>query len=117
MTNLTPGVRNVMLCQSDSDLGTASACTHGGAGHATLAIQERVTAATPSKWRDGIVRDVSTGGWIAIDLIESGETEWVWNHADRTKSLPVGQPVSLHALYHVLALGDEHVNVLVAAQL
>ncbi|WP_213814261.1 hypothetical protein [Glaciihabitans sp. dw_435] len=114
MTHLTPGVRNVMLCETSSD---CTSCTHGGAGHAILAIQERVTAATPTKWRDGIVRDVSAGGWIAIDLIESGDTEWVWNHADRTGSLTVGQPVALHALYHVLALGSERVNVLVAAQL
>jgi hypothetical protein len=79
-----------------------------------LPLQQRVTAATPSKWRDGIVRSVSSNGWIAIDLIVAAETVWVWNHVDRSQSLRVAEPVAVHALYHALAIGEERVNVLIA---
>lgn len=111
MTNLTPGVTGVMQCDSTS----GEPCLHHGAGHTMHALQERVTSATPSKWRDGLVSHVSAGGWIGIDLLDTGETEWVWNHADLTASIPVGAPVALHAVYHALAVGPERINVLVAS--
>jgi hypothetical protein len=112
MTNLTPGVRNVMQCDASSE-----SCASHGAGHTILALQERVTAATPSKWRDALVQSASSNGWIELRLIESGETTWVWNHTDRSATLPVGTPVSLHGLYHALAVGRERINVLVAVSL
>ena len=110
MKNLTPGVRSVMQC----DNAPGESCLHRGAGHAMHALQERVTAATPGKWRDGLVSHVSAGGWIGIDLLDTGETEWVWNHADLTASVSVGQPVAVHAVYHALAVGRDRINVLVA---
>ena len=119
MTNLTPGVRSVMQC----DNSTGDSCSSHGAGHTLLALQERVTAATPSKWRDALVRSASSNGWIELGLLDSApggdvdETVWVWNHIDRTHSLPAGTPVSLHGLYHALAIGRERVNVLVAISL
>ena len=119
MTNLTPGVRSVMQCENS----TGDSCSSHGAGHTLLALQERVTAATPSKWRDALVRSASSNGWIELALVDGAdvenrpETVWVWNHTDRTHSLPVGTPVSLHGLYHALAIGRERVNVLVAVSL
>jgi hypothetical protein len=109
MTNLTPGVHEVMQCER----APGDSCLSRSAGHAMHALQERVTSATPSRWRDGIVSHVTAGGWIGIDLLETGETVWVWNHADRTASVAAGQPVALHALYHALAIGQERINVLV----
>jgi hypothetical protein len=109
--NLTPGVRNVMHCHT----APGDACTQHGAGHAMLPLQERVTAATPSKWLDGIVRDVSAGGWLAVDLLDGNETLWLWHHADLTASVASGQPVAVHALYHALAVGPDRYNVLVAS--
>lgn len=120
MTNQTPGVRNVMQCDGLS----ADTCHNHGAGHELLAIQARVVAATPSKWRDGIVRQVSRDGWIAVALLDDAAqvdapeaTVWLWNHADRVNALPVGTPVAVHSIYHALAIGREHVNVLVATPL
>lgn len=123
MTNQTPGVRNVMQC----DGLHSDTCHNHGAGHELLAIQARVIAATPSKWRDGIVQQVTRDGWIAVTLLESETntaqvdateaTVWLWNHADRVDVLPVGTPVAVHSIYHALAIGREHVNVLVATPL
>jgi hypothetical protein len=132
MTNLTPGVRSVMHC----DTLPGETCLGHGDGHELLPLQERVIAATPSKWRDGIVRSVSAEGWIAVDLLdaptdgsahaepatatatataESPQTLWLWNHTNRVATLPVGSPVAVHAIYHALAIGTNRVNVLVAA--
>jgi hypothetical protein len=111
MTNLTPGVRNVMQC----DRATTDSCDGHGAGHALLPLQERVTAATPSKWRDATVRSVSADGWIALDVLDSADAVWAWHHADLTSSIPVGTPVALHGIYHTLAVGRARHNVLIAA--
>ncbi|PRY68994.1 hypothetical protein B0I08_103200 [Glaciihabitans tibetensis] len=115
MTNLTPGVRNVMHC----DAFPGETCLGHGAGHELLPLQERVIAATPSKWRDGLVQSVSAEGWIAVDLLDapldgSTATVWAWNHTDRVATLPIGSPVAVHAVYHALAIGPERVNVLIA---
>jgi hypothetical protein len=110
MTNLTPGVQHAMQCDSHSTDG----CAGHGAGHGLLTLHKRVIAATPSKWRDAIVLSSSADGWIAVALFSTGETVWVWNHVDHTATAPVGTPVALHAAYHALAIGSEHLNVLVA---
>ena len=106
MSNLKPGVRGTMLCTSDQ-------CAKTTPGHSLRPLQLRVSTATPSKWRDGIVTSVARNGWIEIALIESG-TAWVWNHTDLSREASVGTPVALHSLYGTLALGSERVNVLVA---
>ena len=109
MSNLKPGVEQVMQCSSS--LGET--CDKAGPGHALRPIQARVAAATPSKWRDGIVTSVSDG-WLAVTLVGSGETAWAWTHAVPAE-LTIGQPVALHALYSTLAFGRERLSVLVAA--
>ncbi|HEV7951227.1 MAG TPA: hypothetical protein VGP24_15805 [Glaciihabitans sp.] len=109
MTNLTPGVQNAMHCDSVDGL-----CTGSGAGHGLLALQARVTAATPSKWRDGIVRSAAADGWVSIAPLDSDELVWVWHHRDLSDALLPGSPVALHSLYHALAIGSERINVLVA---
>ena len=131
MTNLTPGVRQVMQCENSA----GESCLSHGAGHAGNDLQNRVTAATPSKWRDGIVSHLGTGGWIGVDLLGSStatdaatdaaaadaattdtvETLWLWNHADLRTTLAIGEPVAVHALYHALAAGSERFNVLVTS--
>ncbi|GAA3890561.1 hypothetical protein GCM10022381_35570 [Leifsonia kafniensis] len=136
MTNLTPGVRQVMQCNSSA----GESCLSHGAGHAGNDLQNRVTAATPSKWRDGFVSHLGTGGWIGVELLgrfdatdvdatdahttdahapdagaPSIETLWLWNHADLRATLTLGEPVAVHALYHALAVGSERFNVVVAS--
>jgi hypothetical protein len=99
------------------DCASAATCTGHGAGHAMLALQERVAAATPRKWRDHVVVSASSNGWLELAPIEHGDTVWVWNHADLSERIEPGSPVALHELYHALALGTERINVLVATPL
>lgn len=112
MSSLKPGVHDLMLCSPSS--GT---CDRTDPGHAIRPIQARVASATPGKWRDGIVAPVSVNGWTGIQLLESGNTVWVWNHADLSVDAPAGTPVALHALYDTLAIGQTRISVLVAATL
>jgi hypothetical protein len=100
-----------MLCHSRGDV-----CTSTAAGHAVSAIRERVTAATPSKWRDGVVvhapaLDGAGGSWIGIGLLDAEDTTWVWNHGD-LGALSLGEPVALHELYDTLAIGATRLSVL-----
>ena len=120
MSNIKPGAQDVMQCAD----AFHESCSATAAGHAISALQERVAAATPRKWRDGVVSSVTSDGWIGIELLASGETAWVWNHSAAAigaatigaeRAISVGQPVALHALYNVLALGSERISVLVAA--
>ena len=89
-------------------------CSGSAPGHALPLIQQRVSAATPSKWRDAIVTAVTHTGWIAITTLDDHTRVWVWNHADLGAVASVGDPVALHDVYHVLAIGAERVNVLLA---
>jgi hypothetical protein len=111
MSNLKPGVEQVMQCSSAS----GATCDKAGPGHSLRPLQERIAAATPSKWRDGIVLSVSEG-WIGVALLDSDEVAWLWTH-DTPAGLTSGQPVALHALYSTLAFGSDRLSVLVAAAL
>jgi hypothetical protein len=109
MSSLKPGVEQVMQCSSAS----GGACDKTAPGHVLRPLQERIAAATPSKWGDAIVASVS-GNWISVTLLDSDDTAWVWTHAIPA-GLTVGQPVALHALYPTLAFGSERLSVVVAA--
>ncbi|WP_411721498.1 hypothetical protein [Mycetocola sp.] len=111
MSSLKPGVDQVMQCSSAS----GGSCDKNGPGHVLRPLQERIAAATASKWSDGIVSSVS-GGWIGVTLVNSGDTAWVWTHSIPA-SLAPGQPVALHTLYSTLAFGPERLSVLIAAAL
>ena len=113
MTKLTPPVTDAMLCRRSE----AECCMSPAAGHVVSAIRERVTAATPSKWRDGIVVHAPSsrgigGSWIGIGLLDSPDTVWLWNHANFDKAVSIGLPVALHELYDTLAIGATRVSVL-----
>jgi len=110
MTKLTPGVHDVMPCQS-----SAAFCSTHDAGHALLPIQSRAANATPSRWRDSIVTDVDADGWITLRALDGDETVRVWNHSDLSEIVSIGEPVALHELYHALAIGALQLNVVVAA--
>ena len=113
MSNLTPPVIDTMVCRRSA----GECCTLSAVGHVVSAIRERVTAATPGKWRDGIVcyapsaRGIG-GSWIGIDIFDSPGTVWLWNHADLSTAVSLGEPVSLHELYDMLAIGTTRVSVL-----
>jgi hypothetical protein len=89
-------------------------CTDGTPGHALHPLQLRIAAATPSKWRNAFVDGVQADGWITLVSFDDAERVSVWHHADLTGSLTVGDPVALHSLYNVLAVGRARINVLPA---
>ncbi|NEM91947.1 hypothetical protein [Galbitalea soli] len=90
---------------------TGVMCDVATPGHALSIIQQRVATATASKWRDAVVDSVSADGWVQLTTIDDRETVWVWNHRDLSSVLGAGEPVALHAVYHVLAIGGTWVNV------
>jgi hypothetical protein len=75
-------------------------------------MQERLALATPSKWEDALVITVSVNGWLKVALLEGDEIIEVWNHADLTGMVHAGDPVALHSVYNVLAVGEAKHNVL-----
>jgi hypothetical protein len=86
-------------------------CAESGAGHALSFLQQRVASATATKWRDAVVSLVLPDGWVQLTTIDDRGTVWVWHHADLTGALHPGEPVALHEVYHVLALGRSWLNV------
>lgn len=84
-------------------------CVHDRSGHGLGTLQLRLALATPSGWRDALVREVAEDGWITLTLWESGETARVWHHAEA--ALIPGAPVALHERYAVLAAGALTLNV------
>jgi hypothetical protein len=86
-------------------------CEESGAGHALSFLQQRVASATPTKWRDAVVSIVLPDGWVQLTTIDDQETVWVWHHSDVTGAVHPGEPVALHEVYHVLALGRSWLNV------
>ena len=103
-----PGLHDTLLeCQGE--------CAAAAPGHALSAIQERLASATPSKWADAVVVSVSKAGWIEVAVLADDSTHILWNHADRTDSVHVGDPVAVHSVYDVLAVGGAKLNVLRAS--
>lgn len=90
----------------------ASMCASERTGHALSLIQLRVASATPSKWLDATVSSVSADGGIVLAPVFGNEAITVWNHADLRGTLAIGDPVALHTLYDVLAVGDRRFNVI-----
>ena len=86
-------------------------------GHGLSLIQERLASATPSKWADAVVVAVSPAGWIEVVLLSDESAVILWNHADLSDALRVGDPVAVHSVYDVLAAGGAKYNVLRADSL
>ena len=110
MTDLKPSARYAATC--DCEFGME--CVEFGPGHALPLIQQRLASATPSKWRDAVVDTISNDGWLRLVTIDDQASVWVWNHTDANGSLTEGDPVAIHALYHVLAIGRTHLNVFIS---
>lgn len=96
---------------------SACMCGHGGScssfapGHALHLIQARLASATPSEWTDAVVTasDAASGILTVHDL--DGTPHTVWHAGGATLEAPTGTPVTLHARYHVLAVGRTLYNV------
>jgi hypothetical protein len=71
-------------------------------GYELHPIQRLAAVAAASHWRDVVVTETSTDGWIELTDLE-GRVSRVW-HFEST-GVTVGEPVSLHDQYSVLAVG------------
>jgi len=91
--------------------GSGAMCTGFEAGYALHPIQRIAAIATASQWRDAFVTAVTPDGLIAIVDLESGAESVLWHFADLTDSLVVGEPVSFHPEYNVLAAGRRYLSV------
>ncbi|NEN05423.1 hypothetical protein G3T36_06020 [Diaminobutyricibacter tongyongensis] len=101
----------------DTLLECHDGCAATAPGHGLSLIQERLASATPGKWADAVVVAVSAAGWIEVAVLADDSTHVLWNHADRTGSVSVGDPVAVHSVYDVLAVGGANFNVLRAGAL
>ncbi|MDM4762655.1 hypothetical protein QT381_06510 [Galbitalea sp. SE-J8] len=86
---------------------TCTDCRSGRAGHGVMAIQERVASASPSAWRDAIVAAVHADGTAELAHLD-GSAEIVWHHAH---VFAVGEPVAVHPIAGLLAIGGARVSV------
>ncbi|WP_173922266.1 hypothetical protein [Agromyces sp. Marseille-P2726] len=84
---------------------TAATCESHRPGHGLHAMQERLALATPSRWVDAIVADVDDEGYATLIRFDGGDPHRVWHHDAFDGALRPGEPVALHAVYGVLALG------------
>ena len=91
---------------------TGGACTSFAPGHALHLIQARLVSATPTGWVDGVVESIDglDRSLIVRDL--AGGTHQLWNGQGAADRIRVGEPVAVHARYHVLAAGTARWNVL-----
>ncbi len=88
-------------------------CATERPGHALSRIQLSIASATPSRWLDAIVGSVSDDGRAELIPVFGEETVALWHHADLSGVLAVGEPVSVHTSYGVLAAGCQRFNVLI----
>ena len=91
---------------------SAEMCAHDTPGHALHPLRLRLATATPGKWRNALVDSVTADGWITLVAFDGGGSVSVWHHADLTASLAVGEPVALHSVYDVMAVGRARISVL-----
>ncbi|HEY5224550.1 MAG TPA: hypothetical protein VIJ18_16065 [Microbacteriaceae bacterium] len=108
-----------MTIHAHSHPALAHACEQGqmcateGPGHALSRIQLSIASATPSRWQDAIVDSLSGDGRAVLVPVFGEEPVAVWHHTDLSGALKVGDPVSVHSLYGVLAAGRQRFNVLI----
>lgn len=86
------------------------ACASDRPGHGINAVQGRLAQATASKWADGIVLGVDAHGFVTVAEL-AGDIRRLWHHAPLGDTLAVGEPVAVHALYGVLAHGNDRFSV------
>lgn len=88
-----------------------SGCAMADPGHDLHPIQRVLAAATPSSWLDAVVGEATPDGWATLHVVADGRSVRVWHH--EALGLAAGEPVALHATYHVLAQGRRWRSVLV----
>ncbi len=82
-------------------------------GYALHPIARQAAIATPSHWVDAFVVSAHADGSIELAAL-GGDAIRCWHFDDLREVLTPGSPVAVHALYGVLAVGDELLNVSLA---
>jgi hypothetical protein len=80
--------------------------TPARASNALSFMQRRLAAATPSKWRDAIVAEVTARGDVRLALVDDGLELVVRQHSGYAGAIRAGDPVAVHPVYNVLAIGQ-----------
>ena len=78
-------------------------------GYELNPIQRLAAVATTSQWRDVVVSSVSEDGWIDLVDLDTQAESRVWHYT--STGVGVGEPVSVHERYGVLAVGRELFSV------
>jgi hypothetical protein len=78
-------------------------------GYELHPIQRVAARAAASHWRDAVVTGIAADGWIDLVDLDTEVASRVWHYA--AVDVAVGEPVSLHAQYSVLAVGREQYSV------
>ena len=82
------------------------------AGYELNPIQRLAAVTTASHWRDVVVTAVGADGWIDLVDVDTQAHARAWHY--ETTGVSVGEPVSLHDQYSVLAVGKALFSVKVA---
>ncbi len=91
----------------------ASECRSDRPGHGLHVMQQRLAAATPGKWLDAIVVDVDDAGFATLVTLD-GDARSVWHHDGFGGAVAAGDPVALHGVYGVVAVGAARFSVAAA---
>jgi hypothetical protein len=115
MTRITPSTHSDLTLVSSAECMGGFDCGHGGAGHYLSFMQRRLAQSTPSKWRDAIVSEVHPDGRIHVVSVDDSAEVVLWNHSHGDLADRIGEPVAVHSVYGVLALGENWLNVAVVS--
>jgi len=72
-------------------------------GYELNPIQRLAAVTTASQWRDVVVAGVGADGWIDLVDLDTQAESRAWHY--ESTGVSVGEPVSLHEQYAVLAVG------------
>ena len=78
-------------------------------GYELHPIQRLAANAAASHWRDAVVTAVGADGWIELVDLATDAVSRIWHYAPI--AVAVGEPVSLHEQYSVLAVGRAQYSV------
>jgi len=81
-------------------------------GYELNPIQRLAAVTTASQWRDVVVNAVGADGWIDLVDLDTQAESRAWHY--ESTGVSVGEPVSLHEQYGVLAVGRALFSVRVA---
>jgi hypothetical protein len=90
---------------------TAAECSSERPGHGLHPMQERLATVAASKWIDAIVIAVDVDGFANLAEFAGSAVHRVWHHDAFAGALTEGDPVALHAVYGVLARGEQRFSI------